>query len=555
MSLHPQTDFDIPDETTRVARAAFPKGKKNHHGSVYMRMRDELGTLFQDEDFADLFPRRGQRAAAPWRLALVTIMQFAENLTDRQAADAVRARLDWKYALSLELEDAGFDFSVLSEFRQRLLEGGAEERLLSRMLELFREKELLKAAGRQRTDSTHIIGAVRDLNRLEIVGETLHHALNVLAQVDPAWLKGQIDEDWFTRYGNRFSDYRLPKSKTERLELAELIGRDGMHLMGQIFAHGTPDYLRAVPAVDTLRRVWVQHFCVVQQQLRWREQKNFPPSSLMIASPYDLEVRYSQKRGTEWRGYKVHLTETCEPDAPNFITHVETTRATDQDVTAVETIHRGLAEKEMLPNEHLADGAYLSSDVLVDSRQQHKVEMVGPMRVDKSWQALNEEAFDLAQFTIDWKAEQVTCPLGKKSYKWSPKKGPRGKPAIQVNFTGRDCAACEARPRCTRSKHGPRSLTLHPRPQHEALEAARERQKTEEFKEQYKMRAGVEGTISQAVFALGMRRTRYRGQAKTHLQHVATAAAINLKRALAWLGEEPRSETYCSHFARLALAA
>jgi len=200
MSLHPQTDFDIPDETTRVARAAFRKGKKNHHGSVYMRMRDELGTLFRDEDFADLFPRRGQRAAAPWRLALVTIMQFTENLTDRQAADAVRARLDWKYALSLELEDSGFDFSVLSEFRGRLLGGGAENRLMDRMLELFEEKELLKATGRQRTDSTHIIGAVRELNRLEIVGETLHHVLSVLAQVDPAWLRAQVDEGWFRHY-------------------------------------------------------------------------------------------------------------------------------------------------------------------------------------------------------------------------------------------------------------------------------------------------------------------------------------------------------------------
>ena len=165
--------------------------------------------------------------------------------------------------------------------------------------------------------------------------------------------------------------------------------------------------------------------------------------------------------------------------------------------------------------------------------------MIGPMRVDKSWQAQDPEAFELAQFTIDWDAEQVTCPQGKKSYKWSRGKGPRGKPTIQVNFSKQDCSACEVRTRCTRSKNNPRGLTLHPRPQHEALEAARERQKTAEFKEQYKMRAGVEGTISQAVFARGMRRTRYRGLSKTHLQHVATSAAINLKRALAWLDGEP----------------
>jgi len=545
MSLRQQTDLTIPKRTARIARAAFPKGNQ------YLQMRDELGPVFKDEDFADLFPSRGQPGAAPWQLALVTVMQFAENLTDRQAADAVRARLDWKYALSLEPEDSGFDFSVLSEFRDRLLSGGAEERLLTRMLKLLRDKELLKTSARQRTDSTHIIGAVRNLNRLEIVGETLHHTLNVLAQVAPGWLLDRAEEDWFIRYGERFSDYRLPKPKGERIELAELIGRDGAYLLHCIYEAQAPPYLREIPAIDVLRQVWIQHFYVEEGRLRWREQKNFPPSSIMIASPYDLDVRYSQKRSVEWRGYKVHVTETCEMGSPNLITHVETTAATDQDVTATVRINDALANKGMLPSEHLADGAYLSSDVLVESRDRHEVQMVGPMRLDKSWQALDPDAFGLSQFEIDWEAETATCPMGQESYKWSPGKGPRGKPTIQVNFNKRVCAACEARPRCTRSKHGPRGLTLHPRPQYEALQEARERQKTEAFKEKYKKRAGVEGTLSQAVFALGMRRTRYRGKAKTHLQHLATAAAINCKRALAWLREVPRAKTYRSQFARL----
>ena len=176
MSLHPQTNFDIPEQTVTVAQAAFPKG------NLYMTMRDELGTIYHDEMFIELYSERGQPAEAPWRLALVTIMQFAENLTDRQAADAVRGRIDWKYALSLELDDPGFDFSVLCEFRGRLLEGGAEELLFERMLELFIERDLLKAGGRQRTDSTHIIGAVRNLNRLEIVGETLHHGSGIAVE-------------------------------------------------------------------------------------------------------------------------------------------------------------------------------------------------------------------------------------------------------------------------------------------------------------------------------------------------------------------------------------
>lgn len=555
MSLRPQSDLAVPNETARVARAAFPRPSR------YMRMRDALGPLFHNDDFADLFPRRGRPVVAPWRLALITVMQFAENLTDRQAADAVRARLDWKYALSLDLEDAGFDYSVLSEFRVRLLDGGAEERLLGRMLELFGERGLVEGGGRQRTDATHVVGAVRELNRLEIVGETLHAALNVLAQVAPAWLSGHVNAGWFERYGERFSDYRLPKARGERLELSELVGRDGIALLDAVHSPDAPDYLRAVPAVDVLRRVWVQHFYVdhgdehaLGGRLRWREQRSFPPSSLMVASPYDLDVRYSQKRGTEWKGYKVHLTETCEPDRPHLITHVATTAATDQDVTALDGIHDGLAERGLLPSEHLADGAYLSAFELVKGRERG-VEMVGPMRVDTSWQAADPDAFELARFDIDWEAEQATCPEGERSYKWSPSKGPSGKPAINVQFSKRACRACEARPRCTRSASSPRGLTLHPRPEHEALAAAREDQKTEAFRERYKARSGVEGTVSEAAFALGARRARYRGLAKTHLQLVATAAAMNLKRAVAWLDGAPRSGTRVSHFARLAVAA
>ncbi len=520
-----------------------------------MRMRDELGPVFADEDFADLFPRRGQPAVAPWRLALVTVMQFAENLTDRQAADAVRARLDWKYALSLDIEDSGFDFSVLSEFRGRLLGGSAEDRLLGRMLELFQGRGLLEGGGRQRTDATHVVGAVRELNRLEIVGETLHAALNVLAQVAPAWLRDHVDAGWFERYGERFSDYRLPKPYAERIELSELVGRDGMTLLDALCSPDAPDYLSVVPAVDVLRRVWVQHFYVDADRLRWREQKSFPPSALMVASPYDLDVRYSQKRGTEWKGFKVHLTETCEPNRPNLITHVATTAATDQDVTALEGIHDGLEAKGLLPSEHLADGAYLSAAELVKSRDRYGVEMVGPMRVDASWQAADPDAFEAAQFVIDWEAEQVTCPMGEESYKWSPSRGRRGKPSLHVQFPKRACGACDARPRCTRSASSPRALELHPRAEHEALGAARERQRTAEFKERYKARSGVEGTISEAAFALGARRARYRGLPKTHLQHVATAAAMNLKRVVAWLDGVPRSGTRVSHFARLAVAA
>ncbi|MCI0564725.1 MAG: transposase, partial [Nitrososphaera sp.] len=228
MSLKAQAIPAIPEMTAKVAKRAFRKG------NVYMQMRDLLGTLFTDDQFVDLYPADGQPAYAPWRLALVSVMQFAENLTDRQAADAVRSRIDWKYALSLELTDEGFDFSVLSEFRQRLLEHEAGERLLDTMLEQFRQAGLLEGGGQQRSDSTYVLASVRDLNRLELAGRTLQAALDDMAEVAPNWLQGWVASEWYSRYGQPISDFRLPQKPTEREALAVTIGWDGLHLLERV---------------------------------------------------------------------------------------------------------------------------------------------------------------------------------------------------------------------------------------------------------------------------------------------------------------------------------
>lgn len=225
MSLPRNPLQPVPAETARVAHAAFPTG------TVYMRIRDELGPLFDDECFTAVYAREGQPALHPWQLALVSVMQFAENLSDRQAAEAVRARIDWKYALGLDLTDEGFHYSALSEFRTRLIQGGIERVLLDRLLEQCRDRSWLTASGRQRTDSTHVVGAVKALNQLELVGETLRHLLNVLATVVPEWLKAHAKPEWFDRYAERIEDYRLPKDKTEREALSQAIGDDGYYLL------------------------------------------------------------------------------------------------------------------------------------------------------------------------------------------------------------------------------------------------------------------------------------------------------------------------------------
>lgn len=466
----------------------------------------------------------------------------------------MRGRIDWKYALGLELTDTGFDFSVLSEFRTRLIAGAAEERLLTTLLDRFTDRGLLKRRGHQRTDSTHIVAAVRSLNRLEIVGETLHAALNALAQVAPAWLRAHVTAEWFLRYGKSFSDYQQPQGKGARQKLAETIGRDGRHLLTEIYRDTAPASLRTVAAVETWRQVWVQQFYIEADEVKWRDIKDCPPSSVMIASPYDLDSRYSEQRGAYWRGYKVHVTETCDDDTPHVITHVETTMATDQDVTAVDAIHHALEQHNRLPGVHVVDGAYTSGEKLASSQSEYQIDLLGPMRQDQSWQAHAPQAFDIGHFQIDWEQEIVSCPMGKQRRPWKPSKGPRGKPTLQVSFYRKDCAACRVRERCTRSTTEARGLTLHPKAQHLALQTARERQHTEQFREDYKRRAGIEGTLSQAAFAFGMRRTRYRGLQKTHFHHLATALAINLQRFVNWVWEIPRVKTRQSHFARLELA-
>ena len=325
MSLKPQMFEPVPDETSRVAKAAFP------NGNVYMQMRDAFGALYADEAFAPLFAQRGQPGVAPACLALVTVMQFAEGLSDRQAANAVRGHIDWKYALGLELTDPGFDASVLSEFRARLIAGQAEAQLFERMLSHFREAGLMKMRGQQRTDSTHVLAAIQTLNRLECVGETLRHTLNVLAVVAPDWLRAQVPTEWFDRYGRRFENYRLPPGKPERYALAETIGADGFQLLHWIYAPGTPVWVRQIPAVDVLRQVWLQQFYALEKAVRWRVADDLPPSSIMICSPYDAEARYGKKRSTEWIGYRAHLTETCDDELPHLITDVQTTLAPASD--------------------------------------------------------------------------------------------------------------------------------------------------------------------------------------------------------------------------------
>jgi transposase len=254
MSLKPQNSYVVPQDTAEVAQAIFP------NGHLYLKMYNAFGTLFQDDDFAALFPNDGQPAETPFRLMLVLILQFLENLADRQAADAVRTRIDWKYLLCLPLTDMGFHYSVLSEFRARILKGEAEHVLFEKILTCFRDQGLMKGQRQQRTDLTHVLGAIRAINRLELVGETMRQALNTLAVAAPAWLHTNSQPGWIDRYADRIEDARLPKSETKRELLAEEIGVDGLNLFNELFKSTASVWLRELPAIKILFRVWIQNY-------------------------------------------------------------------------------------------------------------------------------------------------------------------------------------------------------------------------------------------------------------------------------------------------------
>ena len=428
--------------------------------------------------------------------------------------------------------------------------------MLDSLLQRLQEQGLVKARGRQRTDSTHVLAAVRTLNRLERVGETMRAALNELAAVAPEWLQTVAPAAWYERYGRPVENYRLPKTEAGRQNLAATIGADGQQLLSSIDAATEQTELAQLPAVQVLRQVWATQYVTEDESMRLGSAAELPPSAEQICSPYDPEARYSNKRDVTWVGYKVQVTESCDPacEGPHVITNVETTPATTPDDNMIAVIHTSLEKRGLLPGEHLVDKGYTDSHVLVGSRQRYGVSIVGPVADDPSWQARLDDGLTKAAFHVDWDRKVVTCPAGKESISWLPNTWPKNGMVFEARFATRDCFPCTLRPRCTRAKREPRIIGMQAREHFEALQGARKHQETEAFRESYAARAGIEGTHAQAISRCGLRRCRYVGLAKARLQHVLTAVAVNLVRVAEWWTGTPVAKTRRSRFAALQAA-
>ncbi|MBB6172532.1 transposase [Nocardiopsis mwathae] len=512
--------------TAQVARASNP------NGTTAMWVRDRLDGLWCDEDFAGWYPRDGRPGLSPAQLATVCVLQFLLGLSDRQAAEAVRCRIDFKYAMALELDDPGFHHSVLADFRERLAEDDRADHLFDLALARLQEAGLVRERTTQRTDSTHVLAAVRDLTRLELVTEAVRAALEEVASTAGHLLADLVDEDWGHRYGR---PVRLGKNPTRPKTRINTTGDDAARLLEHLYRHAAPRVFG--PRVQSLRQIMVQNYYQdAAGRLRWRTEEDggLPPSSRAIVSPYDTSARYARHGHIiSWTGFSAHLTETCAPDGPNVITDVATTAATAHDTRALPGIHTRLHRRGLLPAEHLVDSGYTSLVHLEQAARRHQVTVCGPLPTNPTRQHRRGEGFGRDDFRIDFDRRQVTCPQGQVSSGWHgpyPTSSPTAAPLIVARFTKAQCGPCPVRSQCTGSREGARNVGFPPRELRDLQLRARSEQQTTEWKTRYAVRSGVEGTVNEFAHGYGMRRCRYRGQPKAHLQHVFTAIAVNIER-------------------------
>jgi transposase len=449
MSMQPVPWPDPDPQVAAAIRAMY--GSRKTEPPLAVAVRDRLGEWLHDAVFAGAFGTRGRPGWSPSRLALVTVLQRAENLTDRMAAGAVRTRLDWKYLLGLALDDPGFDHSVLAEFRGKVADAGLEQAALDALLERLAADGLVRAGGKQRTDSTHVVAAVAALNRLELAGESVRAALEALTAAHPDWTAQLLDvSGWARRYGTPLTDWHLPVSKKKQDELAVTYAKDGYALLEAVYDKASPAWLAELPAVDVLRRVLLQNYTrvagadgteVIKRREKAPEGDGLPPGRRRIASPYDTDARWGAKRDEFWLGCKLHVSETCDdvpacgcgcgcpgdsaaartghaagcgaPAFPNLITHAATTDAavTDNRMTAV--IDDALAAKGLAPGRHYLDSGCLSAALVTgEAARNGGIALIGPLLADTSAQARAGAGYARADFAIDYAARTVTCPRG-----------------------------------------------------------------------------------------------------------------------------------------------
>jgi transposase len=515
MSIQWQISRTVPADTAALGQRLFAAEQP------YRLLGDRFDAFWPAEAvFAPMYEASGRGAIPPLLLALVSVFQMLEKVPDRQAAEMVVSRIDWKYALHLPLGYAGFHFTDLYAFRVRLLEHAAERLLFDQLLAKLKALGLLKGRGMMRTDSTHVLAVAQRLSQLELVSEALRVALEAARTLAAEWVAAQVPDVFQAAYAVRLNLYGWGEQKVQT-KLAQ-VGKDAFWFLEQV-ERTASQVVQALPEIAVLRTVLAQQFPQGPQHPPAKR----PSGRDVIETPHEAEARRATKRDTNWIGYKVQVTETCDADCPHLITDLEPTHALDNDCPELPKIQARLRAQDTLPDKQQVDQGYMSGENLVLSAQLG-IELLGIPLADTQAPA----GFQQNAFQIDPAKRQAVCPASKTSVVWARHSTRAGQPpATQIRFAGEDCAKCPFFGQCTQSTQG-RSLTLHP--YREALYARRAEAQTEAFRHRLHPRAGIEGTISELSRGHGLRHARYRGQRKLRWQTYFTAVAVDIKRTLRW---------------------
>ncbi len=483
------------------------------------------------EQLAQLYCADNGRPAIEPVLALgVTLLQFMEKVPDRKAEENLRLHLGWKYALEVELDDAGFDHSSLGTFRARLLAGGAGRIGFDALLQGLRAAGLVRRGGRQRLDSTHVLGAVAQMGRLEVVRETLRLVLRHLRRVG-----AHSRLDAWAGLHERYVDSQMAWHRLSPDGLKEKFQQAGADALAVIkWLRQQPAALRHSDQALLLERVFLEQYELGGDS---EPQRRPTEASGVVQNPHDPEVQWAAKdlaKTTQWEGYKVQIAETVAADGhakpkgeptEQFLTEVTTTEAIASDLDGRRRLEENQhAHGQGVADELYVDAAYVTDDTLAEARA-HGRELIGPARPSPN--AAGARLFAADAFDVDIARRRAICPAGHESRQCSRLENHHtGQVDYRFEWAGL-CETCAVQQHCTTSRSGRRMVVVGEH--HDLLQQRRRDMQSEEFQRRLRQRNAIEGTISEFTRG-GGRRTRYRGLAKTTLANYFQGAALNTHR-------------------------
>lgn len=471
----------------------------------------------------------GRPGEEPVLLLGTLLLQFMERKPDRQATECCVFDLRWKLALGMEADAEGFHPTTLVKFRQRLIKHGLEDIGFDAALDAMRQAGYLGSkCKRQRVDSSHVVGLVSRMSRLENVRETIRLTLESI-QKQPTFTHTPLWQEWCERYVDSKPDFRVDKAELQkRLQRA---GQDAATILA--WAEAPSQVYAELKAVKLLKRVFEENFEMNKEDQSCSPHRTQPAGA--VKNPHDPQAQWSSKstiKGKEWVGYKVQVGETVSPNrceksepTPNVITAVVTQKATASDKAALPEVEEHWENKEVeKPDVLFVDGGYTSGHELARAQEEER-ELMGPMAASPS----KDGRYSVESFDVSVEERKATCPAGHKNAhcsKLTEKK--TGDIEYRIEFSRKDCEPCPLKEKCVATHHNHRTIVVQEH--HTLMQARRREQQSDIFKKEMEQRNGIEGTISELVRAHGMRRSRYRGEAKTRLQNYMIGAACNIRR-------------------------